>query len=285
MPRETDTPRDSHKQATLLSELPHDELVRYAGLLGLDVDPALPSSEIVERIRQRQSLLIELDREALLDIVVWARRPVRKSADKEELARQIAMIRRTNYQSLTRRGLVALARLRGIEARMADDAEDVIDRIRKKDGILRRMGLSRRRVAGSLIAWLVDKSKSNDEGEYHFLPEAGADGGAGKSSESIRAQIEDHGVVGGLANKLRGAADEYIRVKLDEIEERIDGKLNDIDRRLAEWRDREVANRLKILKLTLLFTVIVAALSLGYNALKATTTSGPEQGVKRDAEQ
>lgn len=285
MPRDTDSSRDSHKQATLLSELPHDELVRYAGSLGLEVDVSLPSSELVGRIRQRQSLLIELDRDALLDIVAWARRPVRKSADKEELARQIAQIRRTNYQSLTRRGLVALARLRDIEARMSDDAEEVIDRLRKKDGFWRRMGLSRRRVAGSLIAWMVDKSKPTDDGEYHFLPESGSEGEAKDSSESLRARIEDHGVVGGLASRLRGAADEYIRDKLDEIEERIDTKLNDIDRRLAEWRDREVANRLRILKLTLIFTVIVAALSLGYNAMKSRVAPEPEPGAKQDAAQ
>ena len=84
----------------------------------------------------------------------------------------------------------------------------------------------------------------------------------------LRWSIEDHGVVGGIASRLRGAADDYIKIKLDEIELRIDGKLNQIDQRLAEWRDREVANRLKILRITLVFTVLVAILSLGYNYIK-----------------
>ncbi len=61
--------------------------------------------------------------------------------------------------------------------------------------------------------------------------------------------------------------------KLDEIELRIDQKLNEIDQRLAEWRDREVANRLRILKITLGFTVVVAVLSLLYNYAKREVDS------------
>ena len=45
---------------------------------------------------------------------------------------------------------------------------------------------------------------------------------------------------------------------------RIDRKLDEIDRRLAEWRDKEIANRIKILKITLWASVIVGIVSLIY---------------------
>ncbi|MGD8451846.1 MAG: hypothetical protein PVJ57_08510 [Phycisphaerae bacterium] len=78
-----------------------------------------------------------------------------------------------------------------------------------------------------------------------------------------------------VTEKLRGAADGYIAAKLDEIEARVDAKLNQIEQRidhkveelhgqLAEMRDRELRHRLRVLKITLMFTVLVALLSLGY---------------------
>ena len=84
-----------------------------------------------------------------------------------------------------------------------------------------------------------------------------------------RPTIENVGVVGGIAQKLRGAADLYVREKLDEIERRIDSKLDEIDRRLGEWRDQEVRNRLRIIKITLVTAIIVAVISLGYDYIKS----------------
>ena len=74
---------------------------------------------------------------------------------------------------------------------------------------------------------------------------------------------------------MRGAADAYLAAKLDEIEARVDDKLDHIEARidrkivelhqqLVELRDREVRHRLRLLKITLIFTVLVALLSLGY---------------------
>ena len=76
-------------------------------------------------------------------------------------------------------------------------------------------------------------------------------------------------------DKLRGAADIYIAAKLDEIEVRVDAKLDHIEKRidakivelhrqLRIMRDRELRHRLRILKITLIFTVLVACLSLLY---------------------
>lgn len=78
--------------------------------------------------------------------------------------------------------------------------------------------------------------------------------------------------------QLRGAADSYIAAKLDEIEARVDEKLDaiehrldhkllDVHRQLEAARDRELKHRLRLLKLTLIFTTLVAALSLGYKWL------------------
>ena len=63
---------------------------------------------------------------------------------------------------------------------------------------------------------------------------------------------------------MRRGADSYVNVKLDEIEARIDRKLDEIDRRLGEWRDKEVANRVRIIKITLWASVIVSVVSLIY---------------------
>lgn len=265
-------------QAAALSELPPDELLRYGLELGVDLTESTPPDEVARRVRRRQELLIELDRDALLDVIVWSRRPVRRNAGKEELAREIARIERTNYDSLSRRGLVALARLRGILANESDNAEEIIARLRRQDGFWKRLSRKRRRLAASIVTRLVDKPGKEQAGDYQFLPEDPADRSQ-PDRESLRTEIEEHGIVGGLASRIRGAADVYVHDKLDEIEARIDAKLNEIDKRLAEWRDREVANRLKILRITLIFTVVVALLSLGYNIAKKTVEADtPESG-------
>lgn len=80
------------------------------------------------------------------------------------------------------------------------------------------------------------------------------------------------------AERLRGAADSYIAAKLDEIEAlvdakfdrveaRIDAKVVELHRQLCELRDRELRHRLRLLKITLIFTVLVAILSLGYKCV------------------
>jgi hypothetical protein len=278
MPRKQPSPRE---QAAALSDLPPDELLRYGLELGLDLDQDIPPEEMIRRIRARHELLIDLDRDALLDVIVWSRSPVRRSASKDQLAREIARAQRTNYQSLSRRGLVALARLRGIAARESDNAEELIARLRKRDGFWNRLTRKRRSLAASFVTRLLTTSHQEGADEYRFLPEEAAEGTA-SDQESLKTQIEEHGVVGGLASRLRGAADDYVHAKLEEIEARIDAKLDAIDQRLAEWRDREVANRLKILRITLIFTVLVAVLSLGYKMLNArcAVVDAPETGQK-----
>lgn len=267
MTDETGSQHGQGNQAVALKDLPPDELRRYARGLGLEIEDKTSHELLLSLVRGRQGLLIELDRAALVDVIVWSRRPVRRTAGKEELVREIQNIHKTNFDSLPKRGLVALARLRGIEANEADNAEDIIKHLRQQGGLWRRFHHKRRSLVGSFMANLLDEDVEEPQGEYQFLPEETENGSV--ASGSLKNEIEDRGIVAGIANRLRGAADDYIRIKLDEIEDRIDSKLEEIDRRLGEWRDREVANRLRILRITLVFTVLVVIMSLGYNAIKS----------------
>lgn len=251
------------KKTLAISELPDDELVRYGGQLGLELKTDMGRGELLRLVRERQELLLELDREAMLDIAVWARHPVRKSAGKEELARQIATIKKMELQSLSDRGLAALARLRGLVARDGEPRNVIEARIRDAEPWWDRVRRHRRKLVGSLITKAITGSTGDEEDEaYRFLPEETA------GVPSLKEHIAEEGVVGGIARKLRGVADDYVREKLDEIEARIDRKLDEIDQRLAEWRDREIANRLRIIKITLVASVIVALLSLIYTYVR-----------------
>src|SRR5256885_14865737 len=112
---------------------------------------------------------------------------------------------------------------------------------------------------------------------YHFLPphHPGAPQPTGSErvatpappslAGTIKDEIEEAGLLGGIAGRIKKSADAYVNQKLDEIESRIDRKLDEIDRRLAEWRDKEIANRLRILKITLWASVIVGALAVIYS--------------------
>jgi hypothetical protein len=121
------------------------------------------------------------------------------------------------------------------------------------------MTRGRRRVVGAWLTKVIEGT--HVEGDYQFLPED-------ESRQSLTESIEQVGVVGGIAHKLRGAADQYVKQKLDEIEIRIDRKLDEIDSRLAEWRDQEIRNRLRLVKITIIAAIVVALISLGYDYLK-----------------
>jgi len=249
----------STSSSSSLADLPLDELVAYGRELGLSIDPAAPRGELLRLIRERQELLVELDRDAMLDVVMWARIPVRRSASKEQLAKQMATITKARFGGLSDRGLRALARFRGAQVEEGEPRATLERRLRRQEGVWARVNRKRRRVVGSLISKFVDETRA--QSDYQFLPEE--DGGS-----SLKESIEEVGVMGGIAHKLRGAADQYLRKKLDEIERRIDRKLDEIDSRLSEWRDQEIRNRLRIVKITLITAIIVAIVSLGYDHLK-----------------
>ena len=237
------------KESIGISELPADELSRYGRELGLRLSVKMGQGELLRRVRDRQELLLELDQEAMLDIAVWARHPVRASASKEELAKLIASITKMDFEGLSERGLVTLSRLRGVPAREDDPRELIEARLKDAEPFWDRMRRRRRTAVGNIISKVVNGPAPDDAETYRFLPEEG-------SSASLKQHITEGGVVGGIARTLRGVADDYVYEKLDEIETRIDKKLDEIDRRLGEWRDREIVNRLKIIKITLVASVL-----------------------------
>ena len=134
-------------------------------------------------------------------------------------------------------------------------------------GNLRRMGTEMVSVAlGRLIEGPAPTAEEGDAATGDQLPEA---------EQNRETNIRRLGVLHGVTEKLRGAADTFVAAKLDEIEARVDAKLDVIETRLdqkliqihkqlGQLRDKEIRHRLRLLKLTLMFTVLVALLSLGY---------------------
>ena len=252
-----------------LSELPRDELDHLAEEFGLDATTFKTRQALVAAIHDRRQMIASLDRGAMLDVVRWGRRPVTANASKEQIAQEIARIKSMRFAGLSQPGLVVLARMRGIEARAEDSVPVLVRKLKKREGLFTRMNRKRRAMLGSLMAKIIGEEGPSD---YQFLPTDGgvaASGTSGPSpSPTIKEDIEESGLFGGITNRIKKTADAYLNQKLDEIEARIDRKLDEIDRRLAEWRDKEIANRLRILKITLWASVIVALVSLIYAYVK-----------------
>jgi hypothetical protein len=149
--------------------------------------------------------------------------------------------------------------------------------VTEKAGLFRRLARRARgageRVVLSAIDRFIGASKRESE---EALPPEGTE--PAKPSESPVEAERRLGILHGVTMRLRGAADEYIAAKLDEIEARVDVKLDEVEKRIDEkivelheqvrkLRDEELRHRLRILKITLIFTVLVAALSVGYKLL------------------
>src|SRR5687767_15748569 len=79
--------------ARQLSELPRDELEHLAEDLGLDPTQFKSRQHIVSAIHERRQVIAGLDRDAMLDVVRWGRRPVSINATKEQLAAEISRVR------------------------------------------------------------------------------------------------------------------------------------------------------------------------------------------------
>src|SRR5688572_1954611 len=263
-----------------LSEMPKEELDHLAEEFGLDPTRYKTRQHLVAAIHDRRRMIAAMDRDAMLEVVRWGRRPVTVNASKEQIAQEIVRITSMRFAGLSQRGLVVLARLRGIEARDGDPVPVLVKRLKKKEGLFSKINRKRRAMLGSLVAKIVGEEEGPTD--YQFVPPAGsgtpvgsvgtvgyetpvsAPATASQRPGSIKRDIEEAGLLGGITSRIKKSADSYVNQKLDEIEARIDRKLDEIDRRLAEWRDKEIANRIRILKITLWASVIVAACSLIY---------------------
>jgi hypothetical protein len=255
-----------------LSEIPKDELEALAEDFGLDPTRYKTRQHLVAAIHERRQLIAAMDREAMIDVVRWGRRPVTVNASKEQIALEITRIRSMKFSGLSHRGLISLAQLRDVSVQADDPVPILIRKLKRQEGFFSKLNRKRRAALGSLVSKVIGEDEA--EREYQFLPATQQTQTNPSSASppprpsSIKDDIEESGLLGGLTNRIKKTADGYVNQKLDEIESRIDRKLDEIDRRLAEWRDKEIANRIRILKITLWASVIVGAFSLIYSYVK-----------------
>lgn len=253
--------------AQQLSELPKDELEHLAEDLGLDYTEFKSRQHLVAAIHERRQTIAGMDREAMMDVIRWGRRPVLRNSTKEQLAAEIVRIRLMKFGGLSQRGLHVLATLRGVQLRGDEPVPLIVRRLKKQEGIFARLNRKRRALLGSIVSSIVGDEQS--EADYQFLPgeqpQVRDSVTPSTRTPTIKDDIEESGLFGGLASRVKKSADSYVNQKLDEIEARIDRKLDEIDRRLGEWRDKEIANRIRILKITLWASVIVGIVSLIYS--------------------
>ena len=192
---------------------------------------------------------------------------------RNSFAQEIVRIRTMRFDGLSQRGLAVLAKLRNVEIKGDESEATLVHKLKRQEGFFARLNRKRRAMLGSIVSNMIGEAGSAEEA-YQFVPPSGEGSPAPKEtpptvvSPSIKEEIEEAGLLGGIAGRIKKSADTYLNQKLDEIETRIDRKLDEIDRRLGEWRDKEISNRLKILKITLWASVIVGAFSLIYSYVK-----------------
>ena len=162
---------------------------------------------------------------------------------------------------------MVLAHLRHAGPGENDDIPTLVRKLKQQEGLFEKLARKKRAMLGKLVSSIVGENDEPPRPRDAGTTASGAASDTGRQA-SIKEEIEESGLLSGISNRLKRTADQYLNQKLDEIEARIDRKLEEIDHRLSEWRDREVANRLKILKITLWASVIVALDSLIYSWLK-----------------
>ncbi|MCC6239036.1 MAG: hypothetical protein IT448_01870 [Phycisphaerales bacterium] len=255
-------------------DLSADELKNLAEELGLEATQYKTRQHLRAAVDQRRKLIDSMDRQVLVELVQWGRRSVPNNASKEHLVGEVTRIRLMRFDGLSQPALLALALLRGVNGKTSDDSSTLKRKLKKREGFFARMGRKRRAFIGSLVSNMIGGDETDTD--YRFASPTDDNTAATSTpappatsrSVSIKEEIEEAGLFGGIAGRIKKSADSYLNQKLDEIESRIDRKLDEIDRRLAEWRDKEIANRIRILKITLWASVIVSLISLIYFYLK-----------------
>src|SRR5204863_7852608 len=130
--------------ARQLSELPRAELEPLAEEFGLDPSRYRTPQHLVAAIHQRRQTIADMDREAMLDVIKWGRRPVTINATKEQIAQEIARIRSMKFAGLSQRGLVVLARMRGVPCGEDDAVPLLIKRLKRQEGLFSQLNRKRR---------------------------------------------------------------------------------------------------------------------------------------------
>src|SRR5262245_13871085 len=75
-----------------MSEMPRQELDHLAEEFGLDPTHFPHRQDLVAAVHDRRQMIAAMDREAMLDVVRWGRRPVTVNASKEQIAQEIVRI-------------------------------------------------------------------------------------------------------------------------------------------------------------------------------------------------
>jgi hypothetical protein len=249
-----------------LTELSQEELERLAEDLGLDATRFQEPGRLAAALDERRQLIAGFDRRVMAELLRWGRRTVPSNAPNEEMAREIVLIRSMRFSGLGQGELLILAQLRGAEVSGSDDIPTLIQKLKRQEGLYEKWQRKKRAMIGKFVSNLVGgnvprtaaRSRPSDSARDSAAPH-----------DNIKEEIEESGLWSGITNRIKRTADQYLDQKLDEIELRIDRKLQEIDDRLSEWRDKEIANRLKILKITLWASVIVALVSLLYSWMRA----------------
>src|SRR5439155_23740602 len=153
--------------ARQLSELPRAELEHLAEEFGLDPSRYRTPQPLVAAIHQRRQVIADMDRDAMLDVIKWGRRPVTINATKEQIAQEIARIRSMRFHGLSQRGLVILAQMRGIDAVGTEPIPHLVRKLKRQEGLFARLNRKRRSMLGAIVSNLIGE---DDSGDYQFLP-------------------------------------------------------------------------------------------------------------------
>ena len=119
-----------------LQDLPKDELNHVAEDLGIDAAAYSVRQKLVAAIHERRQLIAAMDRESMLDVVRWGRRPVAANASKEQLAIEITRIKSMRFAGLSQQGLLVLAIMRNIPIKGDEDVPALFGRV----GVVRHDG-------------------------------------------------------------------------------------------------------------------------------------------------
>src|SRR4051812_10704473 len=157
--------------ARQLADLPRDELEHLAEEYGLDPTRYKRRQDLVAAIHDRRQMIASLDREAMLDVVRWGRRPVTANASKDQIAQEIARIRSMRFAGLSQRGLAVLARLRGVDAHDQDDVPVLVKKLKRKEGFFGKLNRKRRSMVASWVARMIGEDEAG--ADYGSPPPAG----------------------------------------------------------------------------------------------------------------
>src|SRR4051812_3568985 len=170
--------------ARQLHELPKDELKTLAEEFGLDASRLQSAQHLVAALHERRQLIASMDREALLDVIKWARRPVPLNASKEQLAQEIVRIRSMRFSGLSQRGLIVLGKLRSVGVNEADAMPILVKKLKKQEGFFKRLNRKRRSMLGTLVSSILGEDEKSTD--YQFLPPQSSETDAPKTAAPPR---------------------------------------------------------------------------------------------------